>query len=294
MSPEWPGDLIGDSPHNAETDSLRESKRERIALLCVFAATLLCLLIGIRAHWPYFVEEHRRLSPWQWIPFWLGDVSALFWFISAMVSPQTLVRSTNGGRDVSKARQRRRRKFLISMGAAIAIDFSHTAYLHWHEAADFSRAEVVAGEVVANQVWEGRDCTRYYVQVRFRDRMNRVHKEEVRVQRGNIGGLPANAQKALTSGRVPFSVRVSFDSDLPARCWLTDMGYYDGDRIYLFSYVVLIFQIYGTLAFFGLISLQHRSGYDPWWESLYRPLPLVITAFVLVVFAAPLMANLRH
>jgi hypothetical protein len=284
----------GDCSRQTSVDLLPVDGRRRKTLLWLFIATVICLAIGISAFWPYLLEEHRRLRPWQWIPLWLGDLTALFWFISAIVSPPTDPRSFGDAGWTAEDRRHRRRKFLVTMGCAIAIDFSHTAYALWREAIDFARAQVVTGEVVANQIWQGTDCTRYYVQVRFRDRNNLVHEEEIRVEGVHIGGLPANQQQALVSGRVPFSARVSFDPDLTSRCWLADVGYDDGDRIYVFSYLVLVFQLYASVAFFYLLYCQHRSGRDPWWESLYRPLPLIVTALCFVVFAIPITGNLRH
>jgi hypothetical protein len=110
----------------------------------------------------------------------------------------------------------------------------------------------------------------------------------------HIGGLPINTQKALAAGQVAFPVRVSFDPSLTARCWLTDVGYDDGDRIYVFSYLVLLFQFYAMIAFVALLHAQHSVGRDPWWESLYRPLPLIVTAFCLAFFAMPVLTNMRH
>jgi hypothetical protein len=285
-----PGDLSCEIP----ADPFTEQLQRRAALLCAFVATLVCLALGVRAFWPYLVEEHRRLSPWQWIPLWIGDFAALFWFISAIVSPRIPLRSAEDLRQDTQDRKRRRRAFLVSMGAAIAIDVTHTAYAHWREAADFAAAEVVTGEVVANQTWRARDTDRFYIKVRFRDRMNLVHQEEIRVEKVRTGGLPINAQNALTAGQVAFPVRVSFDPGLPARCWLTDVGYDDGDRIFVFSYLVLMFQLIGMAAFSVGLYFQHRLGRDPWWESLYRPLPLIVTALVFFLFSTTVMQNLRH
>ncbi len=249
----------------------------------VFIATVAGLVFGIWGDWPYLVEEHRRLMVWQWLPMWLGDLSALFWFVSAIVSRSASAQHLDGSRTDSE-RYQRRRAFLISMAAAIAIDFSHTAHLHWQEYSDFKKADVTNGEVTVVQIYEGNDTTRYYVRVRFRDRANGFHEEEVRVQKGNAQGLPANAHMALAIGQVPIPVRVSFDPDLPARCWLTDAGYDDGDRIYVLSYAVLMFQIMAIFSFAVMLREYHRQGKDPWWEEFQCPLPLMCTSACFFVF----------
>jgi hypothetical protein len=283
-----------DSRHDFLPGSFHGEEGHRAAFVYICAGTLICLAAGICAWWPYLIEEHRRLSPWQWIPLWIGDLAAFFWFVSAIISPRIPTRSGARDRGDTPDRKRRRKAFLFSMGAAIAIDLTHSAYAHWREAVDFASAEVVTGDVVANQVWKARDTDRFYLQVRFRDRLNVAHEEEIRVEKVHIGGLPVNAQTALIAGQVAFPVRISFDPSLEARCWLTDVGYDDGDRISLFSYLVLLFQFLGMALFVALLSEQHRLGRDPWWESLYRPLPLIVTAVCFVVFAAPMMWNLRH
>ncbi len=284
----------GDSTSALAAGSVVEPEQHRVVLVCVFVATLVGLTIGVRIFWPYLVEEHRRISPWQWIPLWTGDLAAFFWFISAIVSPRIPSATAEHDRGDTENRKRRRRVFLVTMGMAIAIDLAHTAYAHWREVADFAAAEVVTGEVVANQVWEATDTTRYYVTVRFRDAMNRVHQEDVRVEKVHIGGLPMNIQAALTAGGVGFPIRVSYDPGLTVRSWLTDVGYDDGDRIYLLSYLVLLYQVMATLLFLVLLHACHQSGRDPWWESLYRPLPLIVTAVFLVTFAIPHMTLMRH
>ncbi|WP_165223085.1 hypothetical protein [Aquisphaera insulae] len=246
-------------------------------------ATIAGLIFGIWGDWPYLVEEHRRLRVWQWLPMWLGDLSALFWFISAIVSPSNPSRY-GGEAGTNSERYQRRRAFLVSMTLAIAMDFAHTAHLHWQEYADFKSAEVAKGEVTSVQIYEGHDTTRYYVRVRFRDKANRINGEEVRVQRHNAEGLPANARAALANGQVPIPVRVSFDPGLPSRCWLTDAGYQDGDRVYLMSYLVLCCQIMSMCLFAVLLRESHRRGEDPWWEVFQRPLPLMVTSACMFVF----------
>jgi hypothetical protein len=286
--------LRADPPRDFPVDPYRKSEQHRAVVLRIFVATLICLAVGVYVWWPYLVEEHRRLPAWQWIPLWAGDLVAFFWFLAAIVRARSPMRSGDFARGDTENRKRRRKTFLISMGIALAIDLTHTGYAHYREARDFAMAEVVSGEVVANQIWKATDTDRFYVQIRFSDRMSVVHQEAIRVEKVNIGGLPVNAQKALSAGQVAFPVRVSFDPSLPARCWLTDVGYDDGDRIYLVSYMVLLFQFLAMALFVALLYEQHRSGRDPWWESLYRPLPLVVTALFFVIFALPLMTNMRH
>lgn len=272
-----------------------EDERARATLLWMFVGTLAGLAVGIFAFWPYLVEEHRRLRPWQWIPMWLGDLSALFWFLTALVSPSPPPQ-LRSGRRTDAERRHHRRAFLVSMAVAVAIDFTHTAHLHWQESRDFATADVVQGEVTSVRIREGTDTTRYRVRVRFSDRANRVHEEPIRVQRGDLHGLPMNTRKALVSGRVPFPVRVSFDPSLPPRCWLTDVGYDDGDRVYAFSYVVLMVQAGGIALFGFLLHEQHRKGNDPRWEGFLRPLPLMITAAFFLIFGPleALVGNLRQ
>jgi hypothetical protein len=258
-------------------------ERIRAVLPWAFMVTIAGLVFGICGDWPYLVEEHRRLKVWQWLPMWLGDLSALFWFISAIVSPSESPRY-RGGSGMDSGRYRRRRAFLVSMAAAIAIDFTHTAHLHWQEYSDFTKADVTKGKVTNVQVYEGNDTTRYYVRVRFRDRANGIHEEEVRVQKKNSQRLPANARMALAIGQVPISVRVSFDPSLPSRCWLTDAGYDDGDRVYVMSYLVLWFQIIAMFNSAAFLREYHRRGEDPWWEVFQRPLPLMVTSACFFAF----------
>jgi hypothetical protein len=251
----------------------------RSTLIVLLAATLISLAFGIWALAPYLGDEHRRIPPWLWVPMWLGDLSAFFWFVAAIVRRRQTSRTPLAASTDEEARRRRRRAFLVSMGFAMAADFGHTAYAQWRESRDFATADVVAAEAVAVDLHRGGDGIRYYVTVRFRDRANLVHQETIRVQGWRIETLPKISRNALEAGLAAFPVRVSYDADLPSRCWLTDVGWDDGDRIYMFSYLVLLFQALGIGFFAALLREQHLRQRDPWWECLQGPLPLMITGF---------------
>jgi hypothetical protein len=155
---------------------------------------------------------------------------------------------------------------------------------------------VVPAAATAVRMRRGTDTTRYYVTARFRDRANQLHEETIRVQGSETGGLPRAARDALAAGLVPFPVSVSYKDGNASRCWLTDVGWNDGDRIYVMSYLVLLFQAFGVACFAAFLREQHLRQKDPWWEALQRPLPLMITGLVcLLMGLAELGAgNLRQ
>jgi hypothetical protein len=262
----------------------------RATLVVIFAATLLALAFGFWVFRPYLINEHRRISPWLWIPMWLGDLTALFWFVAAIVRPRRSIADCMRTR--AETRRRRLRAFVLTMGLALAADFAHTAYAHWKEASDFASATVVPGVATAVRTRAGTDTTRYFVTVRFRDSANQVHEETIRVQSSSTAGLPGAARDALGAGRVPFPISVSYEEGRASRCWLTDAGWDDGDRIYLMSYLVLLFQAIGVACFAVFLREQYGRDIDPWWDALERPLPLIITgAFCILFGLAELVAG---
>jgi hypothetical protein len=253
--------------------------RSRIVRAIIFLATLGALIYGLQPLWPYLVDEHRRIEPWQWAFLWMGDLAALCWFVAFIVSPPSSFFSGLHVCEVSEAPQPGVRTFLLSMAAAIAIDAGHSAFLHHEDVHSFATAQIAPGEVVGVRPIRGADGCRYYVRVRFRDAGNLVREENIRVQEILARQIPAADRRALVAGRVPFPLRVSFDSGWPARCWLTDAGPLDGDRIYVMSYLVLLFQVGGTLFVAAIAHAYRLSGQTTWWESLQRPLPFMITSF---------------
>jgi hypothetical protein len=179
----------------------------RARLVGLFATTLLALAFGFWVFRPYLIAEHRRISPWQWVPMWLGDLTALFWFVIAIVRPHRSSRGCSGMTTEAGIRRRRLRAFVLSMVFAIAVDLFHTAYAHWKEASDFASASVVPGVATAVLTRRGTDTIRYYVTARFLDSANQVHAETIRVQNSSAASLPGAARDPLVAGRAPFPVK---------------------------------------------------------------------------------------
>src|SRR4051812_14744236 len=90
--------------------------RVRAIMLALFVVTVAALAFGGWVFAPFLRDEHRRLSPWLWLPMWLGELTALFWFVAAVVRPGLPPRATSAGR------VRRRRAFLVSTCLALAAD----------------------------------------------------------------------------------------------------------------------------------------------------------------------------
>jgi hypothetical protein len=61
--------------------------RARLVLGIILVAMTAALAYGVEPLWPYLLDEHRRIRPWQWLFLWMGDLAPLVWFVAFIVPP---------------------------------------------------------------------------------------------------------------------------------------------------------------------------------------------------------------
>jgi hypothetical protein len=263
------------------TDQVRQVRVVRYAC----AAAVVVLVAGLWLKLPYLTEECGRLEPWKIVELWCADILALWWFIRFAVvhaiwgEPLTAVPFEN--------RRHQIRAVAITGVAALLLDLGFTFYLMYDEQARYARGMVTEGQALDVQVHTRELEDWYEVDCRFTNAAGAAYVVHVRVEAKGHNfptGLPAETSEMLTAKSPQGTpLRVRYDPQFPARAWADGAGWDDGNRIYWFSVLTLMFQAIVTALFLSLLAKFSLGAALPWWWDIYKVLPLCVGAFWLFV-----------
>lgn len=249
---------------------------------CMFFLTCAGLLFGSWAVFPFLQREHERLPIWQAVLLWIGDATALGWFIYFFVTHSLL------GRPLQQAD--RPGLVIATMLVALAVDLLITLNLMREERRLFQQASVVQGTVQTINTQELLETTRYHLTCSFQDRAGNNHETvfvvDYRRRLGSfIPNLPIHLAQPLRQKIVPFGMRISFVEDFPTRTWMTDLGWEHANSFHYFSLLILTFQGIGIGSFLMLAWNETRGRRRlPWWYDLHKPFPIMVEAAALALF----------
>jgi len=248
------------------------------------------VIYGIWAMFPYLVEEHRRLEPWKIGLIWIGDATALLWFIGYCVKGGSVsAADSHVGRSPLA-----RRWFVaaaVASGAAVLADASFTAYLMWDEHAAFAQGVPVTARVESISTKRAVAANIYSLQCAFPHDEKGPIVTSVRVYEPKRRGafvmppaLPGDVAMHLRSAHAHFPLQLRYDPRWPWRCWIDALGAEDENRLEWFSFFALFFQAIVLLVFLLILSQHLKRGGVPWWRDLHKVLPLGTEAFIMVLF----------
>jgi hypothetical protein len=230
---------------------------------------------------PYLKVEHGRLEPWKIVELWSADLVALFWFVRFSVvhaiqgEPLLAVPRDDG-------RHRIRVVVLIGTGALL-VDLAFCLQLMSDERVRYLQAVPTEAEVISVREWTRELATWYEVEYSFKDAAGLTQTAYQRVEGKNHelpATLPPNAKLVLTShARSQKMIRIRYDPEFPRRAWIDGTGWDNGDAIYWFSLLTLMFQAMVTALFLLQLKMRATSNFLPWWWDIYKVLPLAVGAF---------------
>jgi hypothetical protein len=142
-------------------------------------------------------------------------------------------------------------------------------------------------QVVVIQEHKRELATGYDLDCTFKDENGVQHRAHVRVlakQHMLPGSLPAETVRVLTArGEGQNLIRLRYDPRLPERAWIDGLGWQDENGIYWVSVAVTAFQAGLTAVFLLLLTPGSSGGMWPWWADIYKVLPLVAEAFMMLL-----------
>lgn len=244
-------------------------------------AVVIVLAVGLWAQMPYLAVEHRRLETWKIVELWCADILALFWFTRF-----TIVHAIQGEPLVAVPRDdgRHRIKVVAMVGtAALLIDLALSLFLMNDERERYLRGVTTEAQLFAIQERTRALATWYELECSFKDNAGLPETAHLRVEAKNHV-LPATipretVQILISHGRSQNVIRIRYDPEFPHRAWIEGAGWDDGDAIYWFSLLTLLFQAWATALFLLLLKRHTTSNFLPWWWDIYKVLPLASGAF---------------
>jgi hypothetical protein len=278
-------EIAGASSRNAPAP-LPSSRRKEVVSL--YVVTLGAFAVGLWCFYPYFVRELQRLERWQAVLIWSGDIASLAFFTFFVYRHSLLGQPLQDRPWDEFKRERVWQVALLGFLFATGLDLAITLGLMYEDSTLFATADIVAGQV--ERVVRYSDEQPVYVLLcRYQDKQGQWHTSDfmVNLLPANAPprpGLPAPLVQAIQQGQVPFPVQISCDPAWPARSWLTDYGWDDGNRLHYFSLILLGFQI-GGLFLFAVVgeTASKNLPLAPWWIELHQVIPFLGQVFFMIV-----------
>lgn len=240
---------------------------------------------GLWLQTPYLTIEHQRLETWKVIEIWGASILAALWFVrftfvhAICGEPLTEVPKDDGQRQI--------RAVAITGATVVVLELALTAHLMLDEHERYKQGIVVEARITGVRETKRELATWYEVDCAFQDKENRPLKAHVRIEAKNhvvpsvLAPETADALYAHRGKDMP--LRIRYDPEFPARAWVNGLGWDDGNRIYWFSLLTLLFQA-GLTALFLLFLVKYRTGdFLPWWCDIYKVLPLLAGSFWMLV-----------
>lgn len=264
-------------PAVKSADQPRQVRIVRFACLAV----IVILAVGLWAEMPYLIVEHRRLEPWKIFELWCADILALFWFarfaIVHAIQGEPLV-----GLPLEEGRKQLR-VVTIAGAAAVLLDLIFTFSLMYDERERYSQADVTEAQILAIHEVKRPAETWYEVDCRFQLAAGAFQDAHLRVEANKHQFSPTlpfeTAQVLRSQGQAGNQIRIRYDRQFPARAWADGAGWDDGQKIYWFSLLTLLFQAILTGVFLLQLRKHSAGGFLPWWWDIYKALPLFVAAF---------------
>ncbi|HSU56777.1 MAG TPA: DUF3592 domain-containing protein [Candidatus Dormibacteraeota bacterium] len=282
---EAPERTFGASPARRRAEFPGEASARqlrKVQLICL----AICGLLGLAlwANMPYLIVEHQRLETWQIAFLWIGDFTALLWFVRFAFVHAVLGRPLT---DVLLSEGRKTRKVVViaSIGAMV-LDLVFTVYLMVNERAGYQQGVVTQAEVFAIQVHKRELATGYDLDCRFKDELGIQHQAHLRVlaKRHEMpSGLPYPAARLLEGASdADHHIPIRYDPRLPERAWINGLGWEDENGLYWFSVGTLLLQGGLVLLFLLLLPRSPRDRTLPWWWDMYKAVPIAAEAFCML------------
>jgi hypothetical protein len=208
--------------------------RIRAILGLAVLATLLAFGSCLAVHWPWLRAEHDRLEPAWGLLIWSADVASLLlliWFgIKYSVLGRVLPDAPSANREF--------RHVLIGLTLAIVVDLVITAIAGYKEFVAEERAVRAAGQIVGGRLSVNGSVG--YVECQFQDENGASHHGRVQIW---MGSQPSVAGNAIRQSAFPIPVRLRYDPEWHARCWLDGFGGQESNRFHFLSASFLLFQV---------------------------------------------------
>lgn len=247
-----------------------------LANVCALLAT--ALWVGF----PYLRREHVRLDLWEGLLIWTADIASLLWFARCAASCWTDKRPACERVNIEA--------FPKALACVLAFDFGITLYFLHRDNAMLENASTAAGEVYGIEASRQNDDRIFRLHCRFRDRLGTQHTSQFAIRTAmNSGDDDRNAIcDQLQRGAVPFPVQVSYVAGSPHKSWLSGLERQTGGTLHVLSLALVGLQAFLMLplAHF-LIGLQKQGEeFSQWAYDIFQGLPLVVEAFILLVWGA--------
>jgi hypothetical protein len=255
-------------------------------LVALLFGTLAALVTGTALLLPPLRDELARLEPWQRAVFFVGDATALFWFLAFSlrhglrgVPLRTLpARGPLDGRWYL---------VLLSLFLGLGLDLACTLALKGQEERAHARGVIV--EATAEAV----ECARFprlhhhLIRCRFAAATGETLRVRLALYEepgaGFEPGVPERTVAALRRGEVPFAFPVRYDPLWPHRCWPEGGAAVDDNSATYFSFALHCCQFAAILIFAALLAKAQEEGIRPWWSGLHAILPLLTEAGFLLL-----------
>jgi hypothetical protein len=232
---------------------------------------------------PYLVREHARLTWFEILSLWSGEVVAIGWLLWICAkffwSDEALLESTAATPEAIAV-------FRIAIGsilAALFIDAWQAVSFVTSQDAAFAQAFQTPGKVEKSTHELGARRWIYVVSCTFFDRDGERHEVVFRLPETDLNRFPPDAAQAI---RVHNSttVTISYDNTFPAKCWLTDLGAHPHNDLGLLVIAILGFQAVGAMVFvFAVHSDWSERQRLAWWHEAHGGFVLLSALFAFFV-----------
>lgn len=248
----------------------------RVALLVPLAAAIL----GVWRNWPWLVSEHARLEGWKIPLIWLGELTALFWYLFFLLSRGWHDTKKNPIQSTSRVQgwpwSMVIMAFTIPLGM---IGDAMITFWHLNEEITARRGSLPAvADVVASSWHEFKSgAVKYQLVCRFLDQNGHDQQVSLFVRSGSI---PVGLEQTVRETQFPVVVNVFYDPNWPGRCWLREDRNPHNDGLPKLTLLVIEFQVFFVI---GLAIVGPRMSCTG-FITVIKVMPFVVVALVLVLW----------
>jgi hypothetical protein len=207
------------SQHDLTTRPMNTASNLPWAKILTLMLPPLIFAFGMWGKWPYLNAEHARLRWWEIPMFWLGEITALLWYIAYVVSLVTHTHAQEHDPIVEKVKvDREYLWFLCLLLFGISADVGVGIWSLMQEREGLQRAVPAVAQVESGTVgFRPNNKSNYELHCRFVDAQGDTHTARFQPARKDI---PDNVKQAIQRGKFPVDIDLTYDPLWPTRCWL--------------------------------------------------------------------------
>jgi hypothetical protein len=204
--------------------------RLRIIALIICLGCVWIFAIAVQANLPWLVPECRRSEPWKLPFFWLSEATALLLFVE-----YTIAIVVSGANRAWRPRNLTIGAFIV--GTCLNVGIALLSMVDEYRAS--ARAIQVPAEVVKGTARrQNAGFVNYTFTCTFRDRDKTDHTAWFSYVQNNV---PANVREKIEHNQLPVITGIMYDPLWPGRTWLADVPHTDDNRLFVYSFISILF-----------------------------------------------------